>query len=276
MAGDSPASGFETGRANLRDTAKWMVSGIVGVAGLFVGASSVSQLGGMEIGWRFWVAVVALLIALGLCWSPFSNAIAVLRSEVLSLRAFTQAKSGSDLATAAKNVESLVKPDLPNNLSLAEFVAQYDTLRKDAFDKAAPADAQRDVFAIDDKYQRVRQACISELVGVRFDKLKDSIRFPGSIVLLAFLVFGWAANPAKDAPKLLDKPYAEPLTPARLAKLKSLGAPPPCLAPGAQLLAVAVPEAGHQEALLSAPACSPYKVMLSAGEITQAEPIATK
>lgn len=271
MASDAVASGFEAGRANLRDTAKWMVSGIVGVAGLFVGASSVSQLGGMEIGWRFCVAVVALVTALGLCWFPFAKAIAVLRSEVLSLRAFTDAQPGSDLATAAKNIELLVKPDLPNGFNLAEFVEKYDSLRKEAFDRAAPADAQRDVVAIDNKYQRIRQACISELVGVQFDKLSNSLRFPGSVILLAFLVFGWAANPAKDAPKLVDKPYAEPLTAARVAMLTTLGVPAACIGSGAQLLAIAVPEPGHQEALLTGPGCSSYKVMLSAGEVILVE-----
>ena len=171
-------------------------------------------------------------------------------------------------------MEALVKPDLPDRLSLAEFVSQYDTLRKDAFNKAAPVDAQRDVFAMDDKYQRIRQACISELVGVRFDELKNAIRFPGSLILLTFLVFGWAANPAKDAPKLLDKPYTEPLTTARVAKLNSLGASAVCLVPGAQLLAMGISEVGHQEALLIGPGCGPYKVMLSAGDIILAEPIA--
>jgi hypothetical protein len=273
MANDSNVSAFESGRANLRETAKWMVSGIVGVAGLFVGASSVSQLGSMEIGCRFWLAVISLVIALGLCWIPFSRAISVLRSEVLSLGIFKTSGEG-EFATAGKNIELLIKRDIPNELTLNQFIEQYESLRKTAFKNPNEDDAQRDVAALDDNYQRIRQACISELVGVRFDKLKDSIAFPGSVILLTFLIFSWAANPAKDAPKLLDKPYTEPLTATRLAKLKSLGAPPACLAPGTQLIAMATPEAGHEEALLIGRGCSPFKVMLSAGEIATADPIA--
>jgi hypothetical protein len=228
----------------------------------------------MDFDWRFCLAVGALTTALTLCWWPFSRAVAVLRPEAMSLRELAAATAG-DLFEATSNIDALIREDLPDGLTLRTFVSAYDTgvLRTQTRDAAKPEDADRDVAALDASYQRIRAACLTELVCIRFDKLKNAIRWPGSLILLTFMVFAWAANPGKDGAKVIDKPYFEPVTPARIARLRALGAPAPCLAGAAQLLAVAAPEPGHEEAILSGPQCAPQKVLLSAGDIFQLDAI---
>ena len=274
MAADGSSNSFKDGRANLRETAKWMVSGTLGAATLIVGSSTISQLGGMETNWRFWVAVASLITAAGLCWIPFARAVAVLRSEINSLQQFINA-TGGEFMEAADQVSAILGPRLKGR-ALRDFVRDFETLRQGAWIAAADqAAAEKAVAELDGIFQTCREACVSQLVAGRFDRLVAAIRFPGSVILATFLIFTWAANPPRDI-KLFAKPYAETLTPERLARLTAAGVPAACVAPGAQLIAVAAPDAGPQTAVLIPPAgarppCAPRKVILSAGAIVTAQ-----
>jgi hypothetical protein len=127
------------------------------------------------------------------------------------------------------------------------------------------------VAPIDTAIQTCRQAYVSELVAIRFDRLVFSILFPGSLIFLVFLVFVWAANPPKVS--LLDKPYGERLTPDRIGELAAAGVSPACLTPGARLIVVsAAPDGGPETAVLVGPdtaACPPRTVAISRGRVNQ-------
>jgi len=276
MAADGSANPFRDGRANLRDTARWMVSGAVGAATLIVGSSTISQLGSMEISCpRFWIAIGSLIAAAGLCWFPFIKAVDVLRSEVLTLRRFMDAQAG-EFRQASDGVSGLLGV-LPQGTSMQDFVRDYPAERSAAW-KAAPdlASAEKAVADLDGRIQTCLEACISQLVAIRFERLVKAIKFPGCVILLTFLLFTWAANPPKDAVKLFDKPYAEALTAERIARLKAANVDPACYGPGARLVAVAGAEAGPQTAILipprpDTPACPLRKATLSAGGIVKVE-----
>lgn len=273
---DPSGNPFGDGRANLRETAKWMVSGAVGAATLIVGSSTISQLGTMDIETpRFWVAIVTLAFAAGMCWFPFILAVDVLRSELFSLKAFMEATKG-DFKKAADDVSTLLGK-LPEGMFLRQFVAQYPALRSTAWTtNSDPTARDKAVADLDGRIQTCREACISQLVAIRFQRLINSIRFPGALILATFLIFTWAANPPKDAVKLFDKPYAEALTRERIAKLAAENVPAACYGSGAQLIAVGAPDAGPQTAILTPPtasaaACPPRKVTLSADRILRVE-----
>ncbi len=64
---EAAADPFRAGRANLRETAKWLIAASAGAAGLIVGSSTFSQLGAMDLrDARLWIAALALVIAAGL------------------------------------------------------------------------------------------------------------------------------------------------------------------------------------------------------------------
>jgi hypothetical protein len=173
-------------------------------------------------------------------WIPFIWAIAVLRPELQSLERFMAAEAG-EFRNAA-DVVSRLMTTLPGGKPLRDFFRDYRAMRTAAW-YAADDDLSGEtaVADLDGRFESCREACISQLVAIRFERLVQAIRFPGSLILLAFLMFTWAANPPKDAIKLFDQPYAEPLNPDRLARLKAAKIDPACYAPGAQLVAVAAP-----------------------------------
>jgi hypothetical protein len=275
MAADGASEPFAAGRANLRDTAKWMVSGIAGAATLIVGSSTISQLGALDPhGWRLWVALGTLIAAAGLCWVPFSRAVAVLRSELLTLEGFVGAPGG-EFRKAADDVSSLMGASL-EGMSLRNFVLAYRTLRSKAWkDAKDQASAEKAVAGLDSQYLACREACVSQLVAVRFDALVWALKYLGSVILLFFLAFTWTANPPKDV-KLLDKPYEAPLTDEDGARLSAAGVPAACYAPGARLVAVAAPPAGPQTAVLIPPrpgiqGCAVRTVTVSRGRVVRVD-----
>lgn len=277
MAGDSEPSSFRAGIANLRETAKWMVSGALGAAALIAGSSTFSQLGALEFGsLRFLVAWVGLLLATLLCWIPFSRAVAVLHSEIASLAAFMAATRG-ELEQAVTKVEKQVGSTLPGNKTLRGFYAGYAAARQQAWNSAHDrASREKAVAALDDVFAMCREACISSLVEVRFRRLVNAIGFPGALILVAFLAFTWAANPPKDA-KVIDHPYVATLTPAQLSSLRALNVAAACYASGAQLVAVATTDGGPQTAVLVPPPatkpsdCTAKKLTLSGGSIVKVD-----
>lgn len=277
MAGDTEPSSFRAGIANLRETAKWMVSGALGAVTLIAGSSTFSQLGALDLwSFRFWVAWIGLVAAIGLCWIPFWFAVAVLHSQLISLRSFMVAERG-ELKRAVTRVEQQVGATMPGNKTLRAFYQGYEAARSQAWKATRNAAArEKAVGELDAAFATAREACMSSLVEVRFRRLVFVIQFPGVVILAAFLAFTWAANPPKDA-KLVDHPYVEPMTAAQLASLRALNVPAACYASGAQLVAVATTDGGPQTAVLVPPPatrpsdCTAKKLTLSGGDIVKVD-----
>ena len=281
MAGEGSSSTFKDSRATLRDTAKWMTSGIFGIAALIVGSTTISQIGSMDpTTCRFRIAVGCLVVATGLCWIPFIKAVDVLRSDVLSLGQFATAGKG-ELNDAANAVEVILGETLPGEqpaqlVSMRAFSEAFYRIRRAAWD-AAPDDkgaSEKAVAYIDDFRDTCRDACVTELVAVRFDKLITAIGLAGPAILLLFLIATWAANPAKDDSALAEKPYLEDLKPAQIASLTSGQIPPACLGTGARLVVLSTPEARLQTMVLVPPekaasTCVPHKLIQADGKIVK-------
>jgi hypothetical protein len=254
-----------------------MTSGVLGIAALIVGSSTISQLGSMDpTSCRFLVAVACLIVATALCWIPFILAVSVLRSDVVSLQKFALA-TGGQLKTAADAVEGLLGQTLPGAqenalVSMWNFSRDFHIIRRAAWDRT-PDDrnaADKALAYIDELRDISRDACITELVAVRFNCLIWDLGLTGPLILLLFLTATWAANPAKGESVLAEKPRLEKLGAAQVADLTAAKIGAACLGPGAQLVSISTPESRLQTMILIPPlkvltSCETHKVIQSWG-----------
>jgi hypothetical protein len=208
-----PTASFAAARANIRDTAKWVMGVVSAVVALMVGATAISQLGAMDTSNpRLWWAYEGLAIGAALSWFPFTRAIAVLKSELMTLREIMAAGKDKPLMVMARDrAAKKLEGQLPIG-TLAEFHAHYEELRNLALynpDAAARAKAGAELAGLS-AYQTVcAQTCVTEFVMLRFDSLIATLIFPGVLILAAFATFAWAANPgpAKPGPPGLPPVY---------------------------------------------------------------------
>lgn len=263
-AGDAS---FVQARATLRDTAKWVLSGFGALLILVVGGTTISQFGALDPDdWRFWLAVTFGAIGLVLCVFPLRFALAVLTPESISLKSMAQAQSGVR-RRAFKRVEKILEGQLPEG-SVRTFLSQYDLYAQQAesVDSAQRAKAVAMLDALAGQYGQVAQLCLTTLVRTQFDELMVALSVSGAVIVPAFLIFAWAANPGKDLEKALTKPIVRDLTPDALATnlLKSAGVASACYWPVAHVVLLTEKPGGRVSGLLlpaiHAPLCAPVRV----------------
>jgi hypothetical protein len=233
-----PTASFAAARANIRDTAKWVMGVVSGVVALMVGSTTISQLGAMSTADpRLWWAYEGLAIGTALSWIPFTRAVAVLKSELMTLREIMAAGKDKPLMVMARDrAAKKLDGQLPIG-TLAEFHNHYEELRalalsspKDAKAVLAKNKAGAELTALA-PYQTVcAQTCVTEFVMLRFDSLMATLIFPGVLILAAFAAFAWAANPgpAKPGPPPVYQVHVVPdAGPLASAPLPAFGRTPP-------------------------------------------------
>jgi len=245
------ASPFAAGIANLRETSKWLISGVFGAAVLLVGGVSFSDLGDLDSDDRLQVAIGSLAVASGLCGLLIFQAVQVLRSQVFSLTDFSKPRT-VELLAAYDKVAPRAKA-LPGGVSLAYFADEFETLQSQAWDAAPDRPTALDAW---NDYEAARDywcdACIAALVQKRFEVLAGTLSWAGLGILAAMLVFAIAAHPPEGA-RLIAKPYAEPLTDQQALALRAQGVRDACVAPGALLVVATAPKDGSRTAILVGP-----------------------
>ncbi|MDR2013645.1 MAG: hypothetical protein LBQ20_11575 [Rhodanobacter sp.] len=271
MADQDAINSFKEARAPHRETAKWMVSVSAGAATLFVGSSAVSQLGTFDLcNHRLWIAFVALLISSTLCGFLLKLAVDVLLPVTLNVQQMVDAvnaqqtigavekKGKGDYEKANQILENQFKNSrlLKNDQTVLKFFVRYLACETPSADEKS-------------NFQLFREAALTALVQVRFNRMMARTLQLGGFIIVAFVVFAWAANPPKDTFKMLGKPYSEPLTPELVSELKAANVAPVCLAADAQLIVVGG-DARSQTAILLPPKsdtqeCQPRVVTLPNG-----------
>jgi len=210
MSEPDPAAPFAAARANIRDTAKWVMAATAGVTALMVGSTAISQLGAMDTSNpRLWWAYEALAIGAAMAWIVFTRAVAVLKSELMTLREIMAATKTKPLMVMARErAAKKLEGQLPIG-ALAEFHAHYEALRATALSSPAAGDhaaaiararAAEELKGLAPYQAICGQTCVTEFVMLRFDSLMAALIFPGVLALAAFLVFAWAANPGPPKP----------------------------------------------------------------------------
>jgi hypothetical protein len=185
---------------SLRDTAKWLVAGIVATAaGVFAGTSltAFGTLNPLTETARFGAAIGGLLAGFAALGFILYSAVRVLTRESLSfaeLLSFTDAES-----LKIKNIlENRYKYMLPRGANtLADYVNLVDgAVRKEVRteqDTALIAQAIKDnaVITADAAFLFVRQ---------RFQRLIGHLWWTTPLAIVGFGLFAWAANPPKPIP----------------------------------------------------------------------------
>jgi hypothetical protein len=241
---------LDTARDNLRETAKWVVTGTGGIVALIVGGSSFTGLGSFALDdHRLWLAVVCLAAGCLLSWLPFRQALAVIATNVTSLREIVQAQAM--IETRLRVNELLVNICPPKYATVEKLSA--------ALDEIAVLRLAEDADAETRKTQTARLLRLAPYVDYalalgltvelrrRFDRMITIISRTAPFIIIFFLAFAWAANPGKDdeAPLAHPRPASIAFRPENAAELARSSLPESCYKPGlAVLLLAETPEGG--------------------------------
>jgi hypothetical protein len=178
----------------LRETAKWIVSGIaVAVAGVIAG-TSLSNFGTLQIGgWRFFTAVSAIVV--GLAWLAilFRSALRVIVPPRLTLQEVADRKGVC--AHRGEQIECATKPyfGMFSN-TLVEFCALL--MEPKTHDGSPFPQSRKDKLWEVERLTRSAADC--ELRRHLYDELIGSTYWVTPIIVLAFIVFAWASNPKDE------------------------------------------------------------------------------
>jgi hypothetical protein len=212
--------------ANLRDTAKWIISSSAALGALILGGTSLNGLGALDPGLRLFLAVASSLISIVLV-----GLIMILAVRVISS---TTGISFGDLVTDRRYCRHR---QYIENYVLVSLQPEFQTFARlrNAFDAgraALPAGA--DAFLVCQRYVMLTLTIAKWLeVGYRFRTMM--IGFVASLVPILICVYGfiWAANPPKEIGKDLERPLVEAVAfpDEQLATLKAAGFALNCLRP---------------------------------------------
>jgi hypothetical protein len=208
MSDQDPAAAFAAARANIRDTAKWVMAATAGAVGLVIGSAAFSQLGAMDgSNPRLRWAYAALALGAAAAGFVFLQAVAVLKSELMTLREIMAAPEGL-MAEARQRAAAKLDGQIPLG-TLARFHKHYEVLRQTTLSSPAAGDhpaalakvrAAAELAALTPYQSFCSQTCVTEYVSLRFDRLMLALIGPGAVAMIAFVVFAWAANPGPAKP----------------------------------------------------------------------------
>jgi hypothetical protein len=281
-------------RANIRDTAKWIIVSFGTIAAFAIGGSNLSQLGSMDQSLRLYVALFCLIVGAIACLVPLWSAINIMTMKMVGL---DQIVGSSKYSKARKNVEkkymTQFEPEINTVDKLSktykESVDSYrdlnelvDNLRAKASkddeesirlrEKTSElASVKSTVRALWRRTTEALEFCSSEQQALEFDKLLGEMRCYGTIAIGLFAVFAWAANPAKDlgSEKNLRNPRIVSFNWNDEAEdtIRKSGVKDDCLKSGHPSLAVTSEMSGLRAGVLAIPAdlkkCDPVRLIMT-------------
>lgn len=197
---DPVASAMATAAQSLRDTARWMVGGVVGTAaGIFAG-SSLTAFGSLDPvanTLRLILAIGGLLVGFGALAVILHHAISVLTRESMTFREI--ASAGHDnlpewVEVRTRLLERYRDRLPPGATSFADYVSLVDQAR--SANPQTPATTQllararedNTLFGADGSFLFVR---------ARFERLVCALWRAAPFAILGFALFAWAATPPK-------------------------------------------------------------------------------
>jgi hypothetical protein len=250
---------------SLRETAKWIISGIAVAAAGVIAGTSLSSLGAFGIEWRLLAAFSAASIGfIGLGYL-FASALKVIIPPHLTLEDAIDGKTIS--AQWKQEIEIRMRPLLaPFSGTLKGFC---DHLRASTNLDGSPLspDETRSLST----YRRLLGSTVSlELQRLLFRRLTLKTFIVTPIIALTFLLFAWAANPAKEDLRVPALEKAVDVQPNDIARLGRVLGNPLCV--GARLDVIVFGEwrSGVQEIVtVPKPSCPPTRLRLDHGRFSQ-------
>ena len=189
-----PASPYASATDKLRETTKWLFTGIVATAGAVFAGSSLTELGTLDPGWRLTLAGAGLLLGFaGLAWLARA-AVAVLTVHL-----------GTPRMIAEKDEFAGVRTDLDAMFAgswmypATDFASQVSLVGAE-FDKSAE---QRDDVWLERGAALIGEATNTAsflIVRRQFLRLVRHMWWQTMLMIAGFGLFAWAANPPEKPP----------------------------------------------------------------------------
>jgi hypothetical protein len=223
-ADNSDAQSFADGRANIRETIKWMVAAFAGLAAVLVGTAPLSNIGELT-GTALILASACAIVGFACVLAAIDIALKILVTPLIFLSDISADKSLSDvidshrddvlppgIATIAKFVENRLKTQ---NKLLALLSAKAEPHETEEARKAKQAEIARVQASFD-----ATNAVSARLLGLAhyeqlrrdFDKSRKSLFLVAVAAFVALSTFGWITTharpdaPAKPLHVILDQP----------------------------------------------------------------------
>jgi hypothetical protein len=187
--------------ANLRDTAKWIMSSSAALAVLILGGTSLNGLGSLEFGLRLWLEIGSSVVSIAFVALIMAMAVRVLAST-----------KGINIDALATEREFARHRQYLDSEVLKYLLAPYQTLvvLRDTYNmRRAALPNGSDAFQICNGYVTYALTVAKWLdVTYRFRAMNRVFIVSLVFILIAMYAFIWAANPPKDIGKDLERPLA--------------------------------------------------------------------
>jgi len=195
---------------SVRDTAKWVVAGLAGVATALAAGSQLSSIGSLDLGWRLAVAVVAAVTGLMTVGAGIWITVDMLLPTQVGLAELADSKNSANgdvrryiadhrelLQGQAENVEAL---KAKYDSKLADRDKKYAAARANIKDEAAVAAANAanaEVVYLASVVQKLLGFAVLQQVRLGFVRWRNKMAVIAIVTAVALLAFAWSANPPK-------------------------------------------------------------------------------
>ena len=250
--------------SSLRDTAKWIVSGIaVATAGVIAGAS-LSSLGALAPGERLAAAIATAVVGYLCLGYLFAAALAVIVPRDHTLREIAENR-GLPRGWKQKIEEKLLP--LPGGFAtLLAFCDYADTDNKRDGNGAPLGEAALRIFNL--LLRQVRATAKAAEHELQFRRLKHRTFIVTPFIAAAFIAYSWAANPPKEQ----DVPIVEKAISVDAADqplLQKIYAAPACHTSPLHVIVLGEWPSGVQDVVtVPSASCPPVRLRLDHGRIT--------
>jgi len=265
----------EAAGKSLRDTARWIISGIaVATVGVIAG-TSLSSLGalGPALGpeCRLFVACLAAAVGIAGLGVLFAYALGVIDPPTLTLR---EVADGTQIpADWRKKIETSLKP-----LLLLASLQTAHTLKTFSKYSMAPTNPDGSALRSDEKLsfseaRRLIDLTISaDVRQYSFARLKRRTILITPIITAASVMYAWAANPAKDDPRVV--PVLEKVVEVAQSdtvRLEKILGTPACAGPKLDVIVLSEWRSGAQNVVtVPTSSCPPVRLVLDQGRFSPA------
>jgi hypothetical protein len=260
----------EAAGISLRETAKWITSGVAVAAAGVIAGTSLSSLGALGVGWRLFAALSAGAVGiLGLGYL-FASALKVIVPPSLTLQDFADGRGIS--ADWKEKIELRTKPLLTpfSRFSVNTLKDFCDYLRAPKNHDGSPL-STNETRSLNASRRLIGSTANSELRRLLFGRLTRKTFWVTPIIALAIFVFAWAATPAKEEvvptlEKVVDVNQDD------IALLgKALGAPG-CVDAKLDVIVLGEWRSGVQDVVtVPQPSCPPVRLRLDQGRFSQVQ-----
>ena len=212
MSDDKPAAtDFAGASANLRETAKWLVGGVVATSVGVLAGSPLTKLGTLEPGQRLYLALGGAAVTLVLLGLLLWVGLSVIVTESVSLDRLAALRGWEGLRV--RRVAARFKGRWPGGASnIAGVLSQSKALFEAAEGKGPNDPAMRELVAFQDDVDQLMREVAFEYKRDRLNELRGTLFVLAPVIVLAIAVYAWAANPPDDPKPLSSQPRLIALT----------------------------------------------------------------